>query len=317
MHVLVTGGAGFVGQAVCDRLERDAVQVTKTVRTLNDEQKAARNAVALGDIGADTDWRSVLEGIDVVVHLAARAHVLKESHAEPLVEFRRVNVDAALALAQQAAAAGVKRFVFISSIGVNGNVTGETPFAEHSRPAPHAPYAQSKLEAEEALERFTKTTSMELVIIRPPLVYAAHAPGNFRRLLQLVASGIPMPFASINNRRSMIALDNLADFITCCVRHPAAGGQTFLISDDEDLSLPGILHLLGEGMGKKVRLLPVPSSLMAAGAGLLGKKNLYTQLCCSLQVDSSKCRELLGWVPPLSASDALLATGKKYRELRG
>lgn len=315
MRLLVTGAKGFVGSAVLDQLVKDrSASVIGTVRSVSASDRHAERLLAVGDIGAQTDWSAALKNVDTVIHLAARAHVLNDNASDPMAEFRRVNVEGALALARQALLSGVKRFVFVSSIGVNGGVTEGQPFSEHSMPEPHADYAKSKFEAEEALKALVKSTEMALVIIRPPLVYAANAPGNFKRLLKLVASGIPLPFAMIDNQRSMIALENLVDFIVTCCRHPAAANETFLISDTEDVSIGEMMRLLGKGMNKKVLLLPAPAGLLRLGARLLGRQGLYTQLCCSLQVDASKGRRLLGWKAPLTAATALEQVGRNYKQ---
>lgn len=313
-RVLVTGATGFVGSALFDRLKHEpGIDIKGSVRSaLPAAAPDADCYRAVGDIGPDTNWSDALVDIDVVVHLAARAHILNDTYADPLAEFRRVNVEGALALARQAMAHGIKRFVFISSIGVNGSVTVGEAFSEGSVPAPHADYARSKYEAEEALKKLLSPSSVELVIIRPPLVYAAHAPGNFRRLLKLVSLGVPMPFGRINNRRTMIALENLADFIVTCVNHPAAANETFLVGDSEDFSIGEMVTLLAKGMEKRSILLPVPALCLQLAARFLGRQSLYTQLCCSLQVDTSKGTRLLGWKPPVRAQSALVEVGRKY-----
>ncbi|MFG0401593.1 NAD-dependent epimerase/dehydratase family protein [Pseudomonas sp. zjy_11] len=315
MHVLVTGAKGFVGGAVLSRFQKETdVELTAAVRKLPSSIDGKASFVAVGNISSETDWSQALQGVDVVVHLAARAHVLNDMQADPLAEFRRVNVEGAVKLLRQAIDNHVKRFVFISSIGVNGNFTTGEPFSEHSIPAPHANYALSKLEAEEALKALAASSGIELVIVRPPLVYAAHAPGNFARLLKLIDLGIPLPFACVRNSRSMVALENLADFIACCARHPAAAGETFLVCDFEDVSLKELLELLARGMDKRLIQLPVPPALIGWAAGLIGKQNLYTQLCRSLQIDSTKSRQLLAWTPPVSAQAALIDTGRRFRQ---
>jgi nucleoside-diphosphate-sugar epimerase len=250
------------------------------------------------------------QDFDCIVHLAGRAHVLSEHDQNPLEAFRRANCGATLRLAQQAVESGVRRFIFISSIGVNGAETSRKPFDEFSNPKPHADYAISKLEAEEGLKKLLAGTETELVIIRPPLVYGVDAPGNFARLLKFVATGLPLPLGRINNRRSIVSLENLVSFISLCIEHSAAAGQLFLVSDGEDISTTEMVLALAQGMGKKPLMLPVPDSLLKVGAKLLGKESLYTQLCCSLQVDSSKARSLLGWKPQENTLEALEKIGR-------
>lgn len=312
MKILLTGATGFVGSALLQRIITDELyDLTIAVRRSVDASSNVR-AVQIADITAETDWTEALQSIDIVIHTAARAHVLVESAADPLIEFRKTNVDGALTLAQQALAAGVKRFVFISSIGVNGASTEFQPFMEDDVPCPHAAYAISKLEAEIALQELCADSSMELVIIRPPLVYAGHAPGNFARLLKLVAFGLPLPLALVSNRRTMVALDNLVDFILCCATHIAAGNQTFLIADKESVSTPQMLRYLSQGMGKRLILLPVPIGLMHFSAKFIGREALFNQLCGSLEVDASKAHRLLDWTPPVSVEDAMRKAGKAY-----
>lgn len=311
-RVLLTGATGFVGRAVQQRIVADGqYDLTIAVRRAVPVANVVR-VVQVPELTAQTDWSAALQGVDVVVHCAARAHVLNENVVDPLIEFRKVNVDAALALAQQALIAGVKRFVFISSIGVNGASTEGVPFTERSVPAPHAPYAVSKLEAELALQNLCADSAMELVIIRPPLVYAEHAPGNFARLLKLVSFGLPLPFSLVKNQRSMVALENLVDFILCCVMHPAAANQTFVIADHQPVSTPQMLRYLSAGMGKRLLLLPVPLSLMRVAATLAGRKALFNQLCGSLEVDASKAQQLLNWTPPVTVEDAMRKTAAAY-----
>lgn len=300
-RVVVTGAGGFVGRQLCRHLQEGGYRVDAWVR---------------GERSAEDDI-AVLSGADCVVHLAGRAHVLHEQSADPLQAFREANCASTLRVARAALAAGVRRFVFVSSIGVNGQQTGEAAFDEQSTPAPHADYAVSKHEAELQLRELLRGSAMQLVIIRPPLVYAGHAPGNFRRLLGLVAAGLPLPFGAVRNSRSMIALDNLVDFIVRCIEHPAAVDQLFVIADGEDLSVGQITDLLAQGMGLRSRQLAIPPRLMRGVARLLGRGGLYVQLCGSLRVDAGKARELLQWQPPLSAQDALRQAGRDYLAGKG
>ncbi|WP_236218428.1 NAD-dependent epimerase/dehydratase family protein [Pseudomonas rhodesiae] len=310
--VMITGATGFVGSRLLGHLlEEGRRSVVAASRSDHVDVDPRCQVFNLGEFGARTMWHGALVGVDCVVHLAGRAHVLsRESNA--LALFRESNTEATLNLARQAAAQGVRRFVFISSIGVNGALTTGHPFSETSVPAPHADYAISKLEAETGLMQLSKTTEMEIVIIRPPLVYAAHAPGNFHRLLKLVHSGLPLPFGRVKNSRSMIALENLVDLISVCVEHPAAANQVFLASDGVNFSTAQIIDLLARGMGQRTRLIPLPISILRVSARLLGKPGLYTQLCGSLQIDSSKTVQLLGWVPPVSAEMAMIKAGQEF-----
>lgn len=311
--IFVTGGAGFVGRHLCEVLTRKSYSVHALVRRPQPNESSV-----IYHLGSLTDICNALapsKDIDCVIHLAGRAHVLADQSLDPLAEFRAVNVQGTLVLARQAIAAGVKRFIFISSIGVNGSHTTGKAFDESSMVAPHADYALSKLEAEQGLRELVKGSDMELVIIRPPLVYAGNAPGNFQRLLKLVASGVPLPFASVDNTRSMVALDNLVSFIGLCVEHPAAANEMFLISDGIDVSTPEIISNLSKGMGRKGHLWSLPDKLMCWGASLLGKQAMYSQLCGSLAIDSHKAQDLLGWRPVVSASDALQQAGRDFVSL--
>jgi len=311
--VLVTGSSGFIGRRLVSRLGTEDFRLTCLSRS--PVAKEAPGRAINASLEELITVPEHFEGIDCVIHLAGRAHVLKDAEADPLTAFRKTNRDLSVELMRCAINAGVKRFVFISSIGVNGASTSGQPFSELSAPAPHAAYALSKLEAELELSKLAASSTIELVIIRPPMVYGADAPGNFQRLLKLVSSGIPLPFASVYNTRSMVALDNLVDFIALCVKHPAAANELFLVSDGTDVSTADIVRHLGEGMGRKVRLLPVPPSLMRIGAALLGRQAMYTQLCGSLAIDSRKARELLGWRPGLTAEAALVRSGQEFAAL--
>ena len=308
LRCLVTGANGFIGSALVEQLQAGGQLVRGALRQ---PRSAPGDWVQVASLGGDTDWRQALQGCDVVVHTAARAHVLREHLDDPLPELRRVNVDGTLALAEQALAMRVRRFVFVSSIGVNG-ASCTSAFSESDLPAPHSPYAQSKLEAEQGLLNLLQGQAMDLVIIRPVLVYAAHAPGNFARLLRLVGSGQPLPLASLDNRRSMIALSNLVSLLEVCIHHPAAAGELFLAADDDAISTADLVRLLAQGMGRKAYLWPMPVALLGLGARLIGKQALYTQLCDSLRVDTSKVRQVLGWQPPYAMRDALQESGRLY-----
>lgn len=309
MRVFVTGANGFIGTALCQHLVGRDCSVHGLIRA------EAPNEVGVVYHSGSLEDRALLlnclVGVDCLVHLAGRAHVMREG-GEPLAAFRAVNRDATLNLARIALEAGVKRFVFISSIGVNGAETSAKPFDEYSEPEPHADYALSKLEAEQELKSLLAGSETELVIIRPPLVYGVEAPGNFARLLKLVATGLPLPLSGVNNRRSIISLENLVSFITLCIEHPAAAGQLFLVSDGKDISTAEMVLALAQGMGKKPLMLSVPDALLKFGAKLLGKESLYTQLYRSLQVESSKARKLLGWQPEENTLKALEKIGRLY-----
>jgi nucleoside-diphosphate-sugar epimerase len=261
------------------------------------------------DLGPDTSWTHALSGIDAVVHTAARAHVMRDTAPDPLAEFRRVNVSGTLALARQAAAAGVKRFVFISSVKVNGEGTEPgRPYRASDRPAPVDPYGVSKHEAEQGLLQLAHETGMSVSIIRPVLVYGPGVKGNFLTLMRWLHKGIPLPLGAIQNRRSFVALDNLVDLIVTCLDHPAASGRIFLVSDGEDLSTTTLLQRVAAALGRTARLVPVPAMALFAVARLLGKADIAQRLCGSLQVDISSTRGLLGWAPPVGVDQALAET---------
>jgi nucleoside-diphosphate-sugar epimerase len=260
--------------------------------------------VIIGDLASAIGLSREVAGMDVVVHAAGRAHITRPER-DSLEQFRRVNVAGSLNLARQAAAAGVKRFVFVSSIGVNGVRTVDAPFTADDEPAPLSAYAISKHEAEVGLRQIALETGLDVVIVRPPLVIGPRAPGNFGLLMRLVYMGVPLPFGSVANRRSFVGIDNLVDFITTCVDHPAARQQTFLVSDNEDLSTPELLREVGQCLGKPVRLWPVPLWLLRGVAGVLRRADLIDRLCGSLCIDISKSRRVLGWIPPNSPYEGI------------
>lgn len=308
--LLLTGATGFIGRSVTAALLANGESVVATVRARHAQATPVANGlrwVAVGDINAQTVWQTPLADVDTVVHCAARAHVLHEQATDPLASFREVNVAGTLRLAQHAAAAGVQRFVFLSSIGVNGNQT-TTPFNEAATPHPHDAFAVSKLEAEQALLALAAQTGMEVVIIRPPLVYGPGAPGNFASLVRWVQRGLPLPLGAVHNQRSFVALDNLVSLVLLCAdraRSPQAANQVFVVADGEDVSTSTLLRKVARAVGRPSRLLPVTASWLRAGAGLLGKRAVADRLLGNLQVDATKARTLLGWRPVVTMDEQL------------
>jgi len=303
-RILLTGASGFVGTAIQQRIITDSqYNITIAVRRAVNASPTVR-AVQVTELTAETDWSEALQDVNLVVHAAARAHVMRDEVADPLAEYRKVNVEGTLSLARQAAAAGAKRFVFISSIGVNGNIN-TAPFTADDEAKPAEIYAQSKWEAEQGLGQIARETGLELVIIRPPLVYGPDAPGNFGSLVRWIAKGLPLPLGAIHNKRSLVSLDNLVDLIVTCLDHPSAANQVFLAGDGEDVSTTDLLRGVAQAMGKPARLLPVPAGLLQLGATLLGKKAMAQRLLGSLQVDITKNRDVLGWQPPLTVAEGL------------
>jgi len=304
--VLITGGLGFVGKAVVIGAMAQGYAVRASTRQSVVSPTSCIKYMQVGDLGHATDWTSALEGVSTVVHCAARAHVLRDSVLDPVSAFRNTNTHGTLSLARQALASEVKRFVFLSSIGVNGMQTAPgCTFSEADQPNPHNAYALSKWEAEQGLMRIADESGMEVVIIRPPLVYGFNAPGNFGSLMRAVQRGWPLPLSAVHNQRSLVSLDNLVDFIITCITHPKAANQTFLVSDGQDLSTTELVRGMARAAGVTAHLLPVPVWMLQVGAALLGKGDAVQRLCGNLQVDISKARELLGWVPPISVEEGL------------
>tara|TARA_R100001244_G_scaffold259_2_gene359 strand:- start:3917 stop:4885 length:969 start_codon:yes stop_codon:yes gene_type:complete len=313
--VLLTGSTGFVGHPLLLRMSTDGFRVVACSRTPISALPVDAVNPSITALDGTTDWKVALAGVEVVIHSAARVHVMHDTSSDPLAEFRKVNVEGTLNLARQAAAAGVRRFVFISSIKVNGEGTPVgVPYLADAQPAPADPYGISKMEAEQGLRALAAETAMEVVIVRPVLVYGPGVKANFLSMMRWLHKGVPLPFGAIHNRRSLVALDNLVDLIVTCIDHPAAANQTFLVSDGEDLSTTELLRRMGVALGRPARLLPIPSWMLEAGAALLGKQALSQRLCGSLQVDISKTRELLNWTPPVSVDEALRKTAKHFLE---
>ncbi|MEA1605407.1 UDP-glucose 4-epimerase family protein [Pseudomonas spirodelae] len=314
-QVLLTGGTGFVGRSVLNRLCRDGMQVVVCSRAETMNVPRGVRHLSVAGLGSNTDWKLALDGIEAVIHSAARVHVMHDESSDPLAEFRKVNVEGTLNLACQAAESGVRRFIFISSVKVNGEGTPVgMPYLADAKPLPADPYGISKMEAEQGLRALADETGMEVVIIRPVLVYGPGVKANFLNMMHWLHKGVPLPLGAIHNRRSLVALDNLVDLIVTCIDRPAAANQTFLVSDGEDLSTSELLRRMGAALGKPARLLPVPSWMLEAGVMMLGKKALSQRLCGSLQVDISKTRELLNWTPPVSVDDELRKTAKHFLE---
>lgn len=307
---LITGASGFVGAALVKALQ--GRNTRRALRRLGADKRSSD--VIVGEIGPDTDWQPALTAVDCVVHLAARTHVIDEHNTDALAAYRRVNVEATRNLAAQAAAAGVRRFVFLSSIKVNGESTDKRPFTAGDVPQPQDAYGISKREAEDALRRIGADSGMETVILRPPLVYGPGVKGNFLRLLQAVARGTPLPLASISNQRSLVYVGNLVDAIIACMDAPAAAGKTFLVSDGEDVSTPVLIRKIAAALGKPPRLLPCPPALLRSVARLFGKEAAVMRLTGSLVVDSSALRRELGWQPRYSLDQGLNATAQWYHQ---
>lgn len=315
-RILLTGATGFLGVALAKRLVADSrFYLLAAVRSKTARLIKGLRSVVVGDLNAETDWSAALSGVDVVVHMAARVHVMNESAANPLTEFRRINCEGTIALARQAVQARVKRFIFISSIKVNGEETMPgKPFAANDVPNPVDPYGISKAETEHVLLDLAASSGLEVVIIRPVLVYGPGVKANFRSLIKWLNKGVPLPLGLIHNKRSLVALDNLVDLIVTCIYHPSAINQVFLVSDDEDLSTTELLQRMGNALGRHARLLPVPAWMISFAATLVGKRDVSQRLLGSLQVDISKTKDLLGWAPPTSVDDALKKTAHAFLE---
>ncbi len=314
MKVLVTGASGFVGHAVHRKFSSlPGVTSRASNRTESASGVELPDTVLTGGITGNTNWQAALRGVNVVVHTAARVHVLNEHSADPLSEFRTVNVAGTLNLARQAAESGVVRFIFLSSIKVNGETTeAGRAFTPLDEPDPRDPYAVSKREAEDGLRTVARTTGMEVVVIRPVLVYGPGVKANFRTLLRLVSRGIPLPFEQIQNSRSLVALDNLVDLIVRCLTHPRAANETFLVSDGDDLSTPELIRRAAEALGVQPVLFSVPPSFLKAAARLVGKGETMKRLTESLRVNIDGTRDLLDWAPPISVSEGLRAAALDF-----
>ncbi len=303
--ILVTGATGFIGSSLVNKLVPEH-QVKAVVRK---DLSMPNVDVVSEDLNPATNWSKYLGNVSSIIHLAARVHIMHDTAVDPLSEFRKVNVEGTLNLARQAAKAQVRRFIFLSSIKVNGEETRQNePFKETDEPAPKDSYAISKWEAEEGLFRIADASGMEVVVIRPPLVYGPGVKANFLQMMKWLYRGIPLPLGAIDNKRSLVALDNLIDLIKVCIHHPAAANQVFLVSDGEDLSTTELLRRLARAMGRWPKLVPIPSKILKVGLGMFGKADIAKRICGSLQVDIRKARKVLGWQPPVSVDEGLEQT---------
>jgi nucleoside-diphosphate-sugar epimerase len=313
-RILVTGAAGFIGTALCDAFPGSGRDVRRAVRQA---EKPSSGIIAVGDIGPDTQWQRALEGIECVIHLAARAHIMQERSPDALDAYRTVNVTGTEKLARDAAAAGVRRLVFLSSVKVNGESTRGRPFSESDVPQPEDAYGVSKWEAEQVVRKVAAESGLEAVVLRAPLVYGPRAKGNFLRLMHMVARGWPLPLASVLNKRSFVYVGNLVDALITAAQSPPAAGRTYLVSDGEDMSTPELIRGIAKALGVPSRLFPVPVALLRASGTLFGHGDALARLTGSLQVDSSRIRRELGWIPPFSVAQGLQETGRWYLRTTG
>lgn len=305
MKVLVTGASGLVGRSLCAHLAGRQMSVCAAVRSTTPALTGFEQ-VLVGNVNGSTDWRAALFDVEIVVHLAARVHVMHDKSSDPLAEFREVNVQGTLELARQAVAAGARRFVYVSSVKVNGESTcpGQA-FLESDSPKPQDDYGISKHEAEQGLRQLALETGLEVVIVRPPLVYGPGVKANFAALMRAVQKGWPLPLGAVKNRRSLVALDNLTDFIRTVITHPAAANQIFLISDGHDLSTAELIRAIADAAHTRARLIAVPLWMLELAGRFSGKTQTVERLCGNLQVDCSKARNRLGWVPVVSVQEGL------------
>ncbi len=311
--VLITGASGFVGKRLVDECKKRSIDLRFVTRSC--DYQSDSNAVCIPEIDGETDWSLAFSDVKTVIHLAARAHIMSETIHDPLDEYRKINTDGTLNLAKQAALSGVKRFIFISSIKVNGETTtGAQPFNESSSENPEGPYGISKYEAERGLRKISEETGMEFIIIRPPLVYGPGVKANFLNLIKLADSFFPLPFSLINNRRSILYVDNLVDFIIMCIDHPEAKNEIFIVSDDFDISLSYLLKVIRVALDKPAHLFPLPSMFFWCIGRIIGKVSTVDRLIGDLQVDSYRARCVLSWQPPFTLQQGIKATIAAYLE---
>jgi len=315
MKILLTGANGFVGGHLAQALEAAPdIDLTATIR--RPVEILAAKTIMVQDLDANTNWSEALKSQDVVIHAAARVHIMKDDAADPMLEYRRTNVEGTLNLARQAAAASIKRFIFLSSIKVNGEETEVgRPFYADDTARPIDDYGVSKAEAEKGLQEISLDTGMEVVIIRAPLVYGQNIKGNFAKLIALVAKGVPLPLAMVKNQRSFVAIDNLVDLIITCINHPKAANQIFLVSDGQDLSTPELLDGMAKAMGRDIRLFPIPLSFLSLVAVIIGKRGEANRLLGSLQLDISKTLDVLDWAPVIDFEEGVRRCFRKNQKI--
>lgn len=317
-RILVTGATGFVGHFLCDRLLKEDINIRATLLASERPSELVDGVepVVVEPLGVDTSWCHALDGVDTIIHLAARVHIMEDPSTDPLTEFRKVNVKGTARLAREAANAGVSRLVFISSVKVNGEET-IIPYTPASLPNPSDPYGISKWEAEKVLRSIEAETGLEVVVIRPTLVYGPGVKANFLDMMKIISRGIPLPLDSITNKRSLIYIGNLVDALATCATHPAAAGQTYLVSDGEDVSTPELIRRTAKALGVSCRLFPLTLSIMRLAGKLTGKSGAVNRLTGSLTVESSKIRRELRWVPPFTMEEGLRATGEWFYKSHG
>ena len=297
--ILITGSTGFVGQALSKLLENEGYDLLQSIRRPS-QTKTINNSVYIGDLNSKNEWKHVLSDCKVVIHLAARAHKLNDKKLNPLEEFRRINAEATINLAKQAAKCGVNKFIFLSSIGVNGNLTNGKAFETTDMPSPHSPYALSKLEAETGLLKISRKSDMDVVIIRAPAIHGKNVPGNFGLIAKLINYNIPFPLGSINNKRSLVSIENIVSFIKQCIEHPNAANQILFVSDNKDYSTVEIIRLIGSYINKKPIIIKSPSIFLWLLLTILGKKKARDSLMSDLQLNSKKSQMLIDWSPSTS-----------------